>query len=37
MLRLDLVVYVARPVDLVCSDHLDVPKSPIWKNNMGQN
>lgn len=25
----DRVVYVARPVELVCCDHLDVPKSPI--------
>lgn len=29
MLRLNLVVYVARPVEFVCCDHLDVPKSPI--------
>ena len=26
---LDLVVYVARPVEFVCCDHLDVPKSAI--------
>ena len=29
MLWLALVVYVARPVEFVCWDHLDVPKSPI--------
>ena len=28
---LDLAVYVARPVEFVCCDHLDVPKSPIWE------
>lgn len=32
VLRLDLVVYVARPVEFVCCDHLDVPKSPIWED-----
>lgn len=26
---LALAVYVARPVEFVCCDHLDVPKSPI--------
>ena len=29
VLWLALVVYVASPVELVCCDHLDVPKSPI--------
>ncbi len=29
MLWLAVVVYVARPVELVCFDHQEVPKSPI--------
>lgn len=33
--RPDVAVYVARPVDLVCSDHLDVPKSPICSTRLG--
>ena len=31
MFGLDVAVYVAKPVDVVCSDHLDVPKSPICR------
>lgn len=31
VLWLDFVVYVARPVEFVCCDHLEVPKSPICK------
>ena len=31
VLWLDWVVYVARPMEFVCCDNLDVPKSPIWE------
>ena len=31
-----LVLYVARPVELVCWDHREVPKSPICGHGRGE-
>ena len=36
MFWLDVVVNVARPVDIVCCAHLEVPKSPIFETDQNQ-